>query len=232
MYNLVILDDVLEAALSARAAVESSPLARSFNIIAVNSADRLRALLSQGFHCDVLVADIALGGTENGIQLVKEMFDGQQNVQVIYLTGYVEYCTPVYETDHVYFLLKPIKQADFNKALARAVANLTQQSQNVLSVKSARTITRVPFRRITYLESKLRKIEIHTDDNVLSTYSTIPDIEAELPDTFIRTHMSFIVNLDRVTQLGSDCLVLDNGETVPISKRRKQEVREHFHRTL
>lgn len=37
------------------------------------------------------------------------------------MTGYVEYATPVYETPHVYFLLKPVQAEQLYAALGKAL---------------------------------------------------------------------------------------------------------------
>ena len=172
----------------------------------------------------------SLGDDEqaNGIRAVRELFGRGCATQVIYLTGYIEYCTEVYETDHVYFLTKPICQVDFDRALARAVEGLKHAASENLMVKHGHTVIAIPCGEVTFIESRLRKLEIHTVDGVHDTYGTIPDIMGALPRGFVRTHKSFVVNLAHVARLDPDEFVLRSGEVVPVSKRRKREVREAF----
>ena len=230
MYSLVIMDDMEEAAQEAQRAVEASPLGSLFSIIRVANSAELKSLRGGGAPCDVLIADIRLGDDElaNGIRAVRELFGRGCATQVIYLTGYIEYCTEVYETDHVYFLTKPICQVDFDRALARAVEGLKHAASENLMVKHGHTVIAVPCGEVTFIESRLRKLEIHTVDGVHDTYGTIPDIMGALPRGFVRTHKSFVVNLAHVTRLDPDEFVLRSGEVVPVSKRRKREVREAF----
>lgn len=230
MYSLVIMDDMEEAAQEAQRAVEASPLGSLFSIIRVANSAELKILRGGGAPCDVLIADIRLGDDEqaNGIRAVRELFGRGCATQVIYLTGYIEYCTEVYETDHVYFLTKPICQVDFDRALARAVEGLKHAASENLMVKHGHTVIAVPCGEVTFIESRLRKLEIHTVDGVHHTYGTIPDIMGALPRGFVRTHKSFVVNLAHVTRLDPDEFVLCSGEVVPVSKRRKREVREAF----
>lgn len=178
----------------------------------------------------MLIADIRLDGSDraNGIRAVRDLIGRGGATQVIYLTGYIEYCTEVYETDHVYFLTKPICQVDFDRALARAVEGLKHAASENLMVKHGHTVIAVPCGEVTFIESRLRKLEIHTVDGVHDTYGTIPDIMGALPRGFVRTHKSFVVNLAHVTRLDPDEFVLRSGEVVPVSKRRKREVREAF----
>lgn len=247
MYQLVIMDDVEEAALAARAAVEASPFSEQFVVAQVDGADGLAKILVEGRSVDVLIADIRLGvspATEiagslgravgddclaaNGIHVVRELLGHESATQVIYLTGYIEYCTKVYETDHAYFLTKPICQEDFDKALARAVERLERAAVEALSVKSGHAVSMVPFRDIAFIESRLRKLEIHVGDAVHTTYGTISEIAGSLPAEFVRTHKSFVVNLHHVIRWEPDGFVLRSGERVPASKRCKQKAREAF----
>lgn len=238
MYQLFVLEDDAVAAGEAVRAVVESPYGDQFAASVVSSSSELKALLDEGAICNVLVADIRLGGggsadaggtaCANGIQAVRELLGRGSSTQVIYLTGYIEYCTEVYETDHVYFLTKPICQADFDKALARALSNLEEGDAGALPVKAGRLTVLVPFREIAFVESRLRKLEVHTASEVYETYGTVNGMVARLPKHFVVTHRSFIVNLDHVRRFDSEKLMLDTGEQIPVSKYRRIGVREAF----
>lgn len=252
MYQLVIMDDVEEAALAASEAVEASPFAGLLSVSRVRGPEELRGILSGGGIVHILIADIRLdtfveevhtgppaafegegnGPSANGIQVVRELLGRESVTQVIYLTGYIEYCTEVYETDHVYFLTKPICQADFDRALARALDGLARAEPKRLVMKSGHAAVAVPFQDIDFIESRLRKLEIHAAGAMHEVYGTIPGIMTELPRDFVRTHKSFVVNLSHVARLDPDEFVLRTGERVPISKRRKREVRAAFFSNL
>lgn len=70
--------------------------------------------------------DICLG-EESGIELVKRLAPETAGVQVIYVTGYVEYCTKVYETEHISFLLKPVDRVELLQAVTRAKERLVRR---------------------------------------------------------------------------------------------------------
>lgn len=240
VYQLVVLEDDVVAAQEAVRAVSASPYASRFAVSTVSTADGLGRMLEEGAACDVLIADIRLGGEGasevgrgasagvNGIQAVRELFGRGCGTQVIYLTGYIEYCTEVYETDHACFLTKPIDQSDFDKALARALESLDEGVQGALLVKAGRSAIAVPFGDITFIESRLRKLDVHVGKQAYTIYGTVSGTLERLPDSFAVTHQSFIVNLGRVRRVDSGELLLDTGERIPLSKRRRGEVREAF----
>ena len=97
-----------------------------------------------------------------------------------------------------------------------------------LVVKFAREIHLVPIETIDYIESIRRKVFIHSDDGIYQMYSTMRDIIAKLPESFLRCHNSYLVNSERAVTVRSTEIVLTSGAKIPISKRYAKEVRERL----
>lgn len=233
MYRLVVLDNVPEARAAMEGAVAKSPFGSIFDVTTLASEKALCELLGAGQEPDVLLTDIRLGDHDTtGIDIVRRLFPEGCSTQVIYVTGYVEYCTDVYETAHMYFLTKPIKQEEMDRALARAVCNLEARSLKSIVVKFGRESVALPTEDIAFIESRRRKLEIHTLHEVHETYGTVAEILDRLPEEFVRCHKSFIVNLNQVVRLNGSEFVLKTGEVVPISQRCRQKARERFFQHL
>lgn len=233
MYHLVVLDNVPEARAAMEGAVAESPFGSLFDVASVASEKALCDLIDAGRGPDVLLTDIHLGDHgPTGIDIVQRLFPEGCATQVIYVTGYVEYCTDVYETAHMYFLTKPVKQEEIDRALARAVRNLEARSLETLVVKFGRDSVALPTRDIVFVESRRRKLEIHTLNRVYETYGTVTETLDRLPDEFLRCHKSFIVNLNQVVRLNGSEFVCKTGDVVPISQRCRQKTRERFFQHL
>lgn len=167
---------------------------------------------------------------------MRDLFPDGTETQVIYVTGYIEYCTPVYETPHIYFLAKPVKQRYLNDALEKALGNLSEiASRNdpaqastspyvVLQVRGRSVV--VECDDVEYLESERRKVRFHTEDEVVESYCTLAEAAELLPDTFLQCHKSFIVNMDKVVEIGKDGILMRSGDVVPVSQKRRREVKE------
>lgn len=106
-----------------------------------------------------------------------------------------------------------------------------------LIVKFAREVHIVPVDTIDYVESIKRKVFIHADSGVHQMYSTMRDVIARLPESFLRCHNSYLVNAERVASVTPTEVVLTSGTKVPMSKRYAKEVRRqlplycHFERS-
>ena len=94
-----------------------------------------------------------------------------------------------------------------------------------LIVKFAHEIHIVPVDTIDYIESIKRKVFIHADSGVHQMYSTMRDVMARLPKSFLRCHNSYLVNAERVASINPTEVVLASGAKVPMSKRYAKEIR-------
>lgn len=225
-YSIAVVDDDVDQARLAADLVTSSSLSRFFSEPLVISPAEVSAADMNYGHLDVVLMDIEFGeDVPNGIELVRQLFPTGCGTQVIYVTGHIEYCTRVYSTEHVWFLVKPFSQADLDQALKQTVSNLKASTTRPISVSVRGTTTLVQPRQISYVESKRRKLFIHAGDQVLETYGVLEQLAQELPDSFVQCHKSFLANLSFVESYSADGLVLRSGETVPVSQKRRPEVR-------
>ncbi len=228
--HLLILEDDPEYQKVLRDMVATYPGSTGIIIDVISSVSTLDALVASGERIDVFMTDINLGQDKpSGIEVVRRYFASSAKTQVIYISGYVEYCTPVYQTEHTYFLLKPVKQSDLNAALDKAVANLRGSVCAPVALQHGGTVTMVDPADIEYIESDRRKVRVFTaSGRVLETYSTLGDMLAMLPNSFVQCHKSYLVNMAEISELRSDKALLRSGAEVPVSQRQRRVVRDAF----
>lgn len=220
MYQAVILEDNDQDASLLQRRVESSPFASEVSATRASGPAQLVEVIKDEGLPDILFADIVLKDSEvDGIEVVRDLLPRGCDTQVIYVTGYAEYCVPVYETDHVYFLLKPVDQKTFDRALGRAVGNLQGKARQLLRITFKGETTIIPFNEITHIESKLRKIVVHTANGTYEMYATLSSVLEQLPSSFAQSHKSFLVNMDAIARVDSSSIELRSGVVVPVGQR-------------
>lgn len=183
---------------------------------------------------DVLIMDIHLG-PDNGIEWVNKVHKYQNDVAVIFITADARYRSAVYEANHVYYLDKPIREADFNQALDKAIRVAKQQarlrSQSQLLVKNKEVHRLIPFHDIVHLESDQRKlmITLHSGE-ILETYASLNEMMDKLDDRFLQCHKSFAINMDHIEHLNRTRreFHLSDGTIIPISQSRAKDAIETF----
>ncbi len=48
---------------------------------------------------------------------------------------------------------------------------------------------------VLYIESRAKKVEIHTKTNIVEAYATISELEKQLVGSFYRCHRGYLVNM-------------------------------------
>lgn len=230
--SVLVVDDDISQAQALERLLEQYPTRKAFEVEICTSLEAVDERLRHGLVPDIVFMDVVLDGSDgastNGITAVQKLLKQCPGVQVIYVTGHVEYCTRVYRTSHVYFLTKPLQAEDFNDALSKALENLEKRIARPFGVKVGGRIMRVLPADIEFVESDRRKVRIHLAGQVIEAYESLGGIARKLPDSFVQCHKSFLVNMEKIAEMRSDQIDLLSGATVPISQKRSRVTREAF----
>ncbi len=185
---------------------------------------------------DIVFLDIRMPGTD-GITFARTIKD---NTLVIFTTAYPEYAVDSYELDAVDYLLKPIEQSRFRKAVNKAadylqlLQNKPQQSaiakvtQDYIFVKADRRYFRILFRDILFIEGLKDYVVIQTDAHKVITNTTMKAIQERLPqELFLRTNKSYIVNLEKIDSFDVNDIYIGTHE-LAIGSRYRDAFIEKF----
>lgn len=196
-----------------------------------NSAALLAAVEEDGYIPNIAVLDIRMDEVD-GITLAKQLNRASPTSKVIFISSYSGYLMDVYETEHVYFVLKPNMEERLPVALQKALAST--DNVKTLSVKSGSYHQRIRLDAILYIERLKHKTIVHTDEGDIET--------AQLPKTlidsggvqadFIRCHQSFWVCSKAIAAMEREQFKLRDGSFVPISRTYRNESRKAFFELL
>ena len=228
-YWVVIVEDDRCQAESILELIDRFPQHDLLRSTVVSGPSDFRKLLEvEGRQPDIVFMDIRFDAEgASGIDAVRETIRPGSGTQVIYVTGYMNYCVEVYQTDHAYFLVKPVEQRLFDDALSKALANLTGKTA-LLGIKVGRTIKSIHPWNVSYIESVRRKVRIYSGNEVIEAYASLADLSSKLPQSFVRCHGSYLVNMDYIEELGKDGIKLRSSKVIPVSQARRKATREAF----
>jgi len=212
--------------LTASALKAQKPELREFS-----SASGLLAAIEGGFLPDIALLDIQMPDID-GISLAAELNRLTPECRIIYVSSYMDFATEVYDTEHVYYVLKTQLEERLPKALLKAFDDLNTPPSFVL-IKNGVSVTKLPLRRLCYIERSLHKTLLYTAEECFTTSQT----PAELLDsangvTFIHCHQSYWVNTEAIQSMDVNSFRLVSGAEVPISRAKKAEARAQFFRSL
>lgn len=169
---------------------------------------------------DLILLDINMPHI-SGISLSKIIPD---NIKVIFTTAHSEFAVESYEIQAVDYLIKPISLERFTKSMSRILSvNLTSNETQLIIVKSGFETYRLACDSILYLEKDGNYMKYHIVNQTILARETIQESLEKLPVTFIQTHKSFIVNIEKVMSFGKHELIIVQ-EKIPISDTFRNKV--------
>jgi DNA-binding LytR/AlgR family response regulator len=177
---------------------------------------------------DLVLLDVMMPGT-TGLQFLDSI--SAHPLHVILLSSDQRYAVDAFDHAVVDFLVKPFSDERFLKAVMRAYSLFHGQGQEKsatrkdhLFVRSNGVHVRLQTSSIQYIEAQSDHLNIVTDSAVYKVHATLKTIADSVPfDQFLRVHNSFIVNLQKISGLEGN-FVLIQKKTIPVSRSRQKEL--------
>lgn len=183
---------------------------------------------------DLLFLDIEMPDI-NGMELATVL---KNPPAIIFTTAYSEYAVESYEKSALDYLLKPITYERFLKSISKYrtirhndIAKVDKTGPETIFLKSESSYVAMRFSDIYYIEGLGDYVTFHTNKGRVVVYHTFKKLSELLPDSFIRTHYSYMVNFEHVTKAARNELELENG-TVPVSRSYKKSVMKRIESRL
>lgn len=186
---------------------------------------------------DLLFLDINLPGI-SGIEFLNTL---EKQPPVIFTTAYAAYAAVSFEYNVIDYLLKPITEEHFNRAIQRALDKIylktikepSQDSKysSIIDVPIGSETIKIETNQITYLQSWGNYVKIFTTEKmILASISTQGLLELLPGDKFIRIHKSFTINRDFITSWNQkEVVVLTN--VIPIGISYRQSIQSTLHQS-
>jgi DNA-binding LytR/AlgR family response regulator len=162
-----------------------------------------------------------MSGLDVARKLRKEGYQGP----VIFLTAFREYVFHGYEVHAMNYLLKPVKEEPLFLCLNEIAKELSGRSY---LYRNKQDIISIPYKDILSFSSSLHYIDILTVSDHFCQYATLNNIIEYLPQEFIRTHRSCIVNMAHIYKISGNTIVLSNKMTSQIGRTYLKEVIASF----
>jgi two-component system LytT family response regulator len=173
---------------------------------------------------------------------------------LIFVTAFDDFALKAFKVNAIDYLLKPVNIDDFNNAMqkVKSVYSSTNEAKKITNllnyIKSPEKIDQIlvntsdnlyvlKLSDILYLksESNYTKFYVENVNDEIIVSKTLKEYEEILKDhNFVRTHNSYLVNLNWISKIikKENVVELKNGVKVPISARRKEAVVKELNRFI
>ena len=181
----------------------------------------------------------------SGLEIFDFIDSTTSNFEIIFTTAYSEYAIKAFELSAVDYLLKPLRSDKLIDAIEKAIVNIGKSHINIKldelqkSLKSSNFkkialpveggIKFVNFQDIVLLKADGMYTSVHVQNAsellISKPLKHFEDLLEAIP-MFYRPHRSYLINLKYIQEYSKKdggYIIMDNGETVSVSKDKKEE---------
>ena len=182
--------------------------------------------------CDGLFLDVLLGGV-TGIEVARRVREAEKHLPVIFTTRERDYAVDGFAVDATDYLVKPLDRLQVARCMERLRKYLAVPSCISLLEPSGRghsVPVDVALDDVLYGQYLDHVMTVYTRSGAYRTRSSFQDFTAQLPHTgrFYVCGRGLVVNLSQVTRVLDRELLLKNGERLPFSRNRRQEIQKAY----
>lgn len=184
----------------------------------------------RGQPIDLLFLDIEISDM-NGIELAKKVNIQWPGCQIVFLTNYLYYAVEIFETKHVYYVLKGEFEVRLPEVFNKVMHIMEQNGKKIVFkvVKGKEIIVRPED--ILYIERELRHTIVHTSWGDFRVREKIDDLIERFSEIdFSRCHHSYIVHFPAVREKTREAYIMENGVEIAISRGYSKDTNDKWMR--
>ncbi len=181
---------------------------------------------------DLIFLDIQMPDM-TGMEFLENL---EEKPEIVIITGNAEYAVDAFEIQVTDYILKPVSLPRLLKAVNKVKENLEFkkddkqgmiQGSNNIFLKTDRGIKNFNVDDILYVEAMENYVKIQTYDETFISHNTMKNMREMLPSQFFQVHRSYIVNVNHITLIQSNVIIIKTkheSKAIPIGKKYKDEL--------
>lgn len=160
-----------------------------------------------------------------------------KETKVVFTTAYEEYVLEGFKVSALEYLVKPFGYAVFLEAaqkaleyheMRQATIRLTDHTRAFLFLKADYKIHKVLFKELLFAENQKDYIKVYrVDKKPLMVLMPLRELEALLPNYFMKVHRSYIINLEKVEEVERGQIIME-GKRIPVSDAFKEAFNKYL----
>lgn len=187
--------------------------------------------LNKGNRYDIYCLDIIMPGF-SGIDVAKEIRNFDKTAPILFFTSSPEFALESYSVKAVNYVLKPISEEKlfftFDDLLEQVEA---KKDENAIVVKSNDGLQKILISNIVFAEVIGRNVMYHLiSEKVIKCSDSFSTVCNNLLKygCFIKTHRSYIVNMQYIDTIESHQVILQTLDSVPIAQGKAKEIKQQY----
>lgn len=229
--RICIVDDEQDAQNVLLSLIEKST--REFDVIGVVDNYVSAKSLITSAQPDLVLLDINLGG-KSGLDLAKDLY--LESTAIVFVSAYDNHVLEALRLKAFDYLYKPVFLDDFEEMIDRYVLNQTElkksvQEEATVVVNNNEGQHVIELNSVEFIEAAgaYCTLNLISSEKIMVSKPLKSFVTKFNESTgFLRTHKSFLVNLNCVSKLhyGENQIILKSGKIVHISRNQKSYVKK------
>ena len=191
----------------------------------------LVSALEKGKRFDIYCLDIVMPGF-TGIDVAKAIREFDKLSPILFFTSSSEFALESYSVKAINYVLKPISKEKlfftFDEMLEQIKA---EKEEDAVIVKSNDSIQKILISNLAFAEVIGRNVLYHLRSGKViecsEPFSSVCDTLLKF-ESFIKTHRSYIVNMQYVASIENHKVTLQTLSSVPIAQGKAREIKQQY----
>ena len=176
---------------------------------------------------DLLILDIEMGQL-NGMELARKIRRQDEDIPILFVTGYEKYMAQGYEVAALHYLMKPLLKEKLFEVLDKIKKRGKNEEKQFFQTDKGPVS--LPLSKIWYVEARAHQCILYTEGEEYTLYSGISEMAQLLGGhrEFVRCHRSYLVNVQHILAVVKSELILDDKRRLPVSRNSEKAVNRAF----
>lgn len=233
MLQIAVCDDNIDELSNMVQLIDQYRTSRHLNCqyaVFLNGFDLLSAL-EKGKLFDIYCLDIIMPGF-TGIDVAKEIRVYDKTAPILFFTSSPDFALESYSVKAINYVLKPISKEKFFFAFDEMLERIKMDNkEDAIIVKSNEGIQKILISNLVFAEVIGRNVLYHLRSGkiieCLESFSTVCDNLLKY-GCFIKTHRSYIVNMQYVDTIENQKVTLQTLASVPVAQGKAREIKQLY----
>lgn len=172
---------------------------------------------------DVIFLDIEMKNI-NGMDAAEMIRKYDQNTILIFVTQMAQYAVRGYRVDALDYMVKPIDYYSFELVFRKIMNHIKMNKKKSICLNLGNEMKIVRCDEVRYIEVFDHYVTYNLGEKNITIKGTLAEAEKELDSTlFCKCNRSFIVNLEYITSVRKDSILVGE-KRIDVSRARRKEL--------
>ena len=226
MYRILIVEDTPAEADVLRGHLERYAAEKGLSL-SIEVLPSALEFVNSRHVADLVFMDIDMPGI-NGMEAAEILRTYDTETPLVFVTNLAQYAVRGYQVDAVDFVVKPVEYGNFSQRMDRAMRVVARNSASSLALPTENGLRVVAQSELVYVDMSKHDVCYHlADGTCLKERGSLRAAEERLgASNFVRVSSGCLANMGRVTRIGRESIVMEDGTELFFSRSQRKHALE------